>query len=843
MVDVENKWLSMKRVSTTKFKAISAIDDAARMGAFRNENREIDTSNVTQSWQAGDAEHYSEEMLDKRVQLRYHLGVTHELRRWTKAMQSHNRVTRGKPYLLSIDQELYRIVFYRISLAMTKHAKASELAETLDEDWEHDCRGKSTMSLEHFKDCLFELADVWTDAIEPYDYVDFLRKLFSACWESKGGVERLLREEEIERGFARPPGFEEEVDDEPGVRGGAATKDPVRSKFMQDAQEQARQRHEAALLLQRKAKVAQDKKEGKERARAGAFAAEAGLKDELRAQLGRNPTAAEVGAARDKGVMDQLMAELGREPTEAEMAAARERELRERMTARNGGPPTEAELAHARDVALQERLEAELGRPPDDAEIAAAQEKAMLLDLETRLGRPPTDEEIEAAREKAVEERLKGKMGRPPTQVELEAAREKAMRARLMAQNGGREPTEEEMLAARDKAMRQALKAKLGREPTEDEMEARRLVSLKLLAGGERLAGGGGAAGGGSGRRRFKAKIQMQRVAAATLAEHLHRLHMQQLRLLPSPRDAGAASEAVRAIEAARLLGVGRPASRAPVYRPRPTSRPNSRPASRPHSRPPSIRAAGAQADAPGAAREGDNTSPRRRSTAKRHMVTVGAELAAQHTKQNILPQRSRPAPDTALPGKLPGPPPPLDPARPAPDSALHLPRLPTHGSPEHANAQPPTSPRRIAAPSSRTKGLDHLEPLALSPRGPHHQQRQRQRQQQQQQPQHERGQAPVQGPASARDQPLPAERPPELGPSEIGGASRLLPSDLQRELGTAIAWHLRQTEPARFAEGARHRVRTRTLQGASPAERLLAESGLLPYAPTRARVRVRIRG
>ena len=119
-------------------------------------------------------------------------------------------------------------------------------------------------------------------------------------------------------------------------------------------------------------------------------------------------------------------------------------------------------------------------------------------------------------------------------------------------------------------------------------------------------------------------------------------------------------------------------------------------------------------------------------------------------------------------------------------------------------------------------------------------QQQQRQRQRQQQQQQHDRGQGPVQGPASARDQPQPAERPPELGPSEIGGASRLLPSDLQRELGTAIAWHLRQTEPARFAEGARHRVRTRTLQGASPAERLLAESGLLPYAPTRARVRIR---
>ena len=160
-----------------------------------------------------------------------------------------------------------------------------------------------------------------------------------------------------------------------------------------------------------------------------------------------------------------------------------------------------------------------------------------------------------------------------------------------------------------------------------------------------------------------------------------------------------------------RVLGVetrsSQPASRAPVYRPKPTSRPNSRPASRPHSRPPSIRAAGAQTDGPGAAPERDSTSPRRRSTAKRHMVTVGAELAPQHSKRPMPPQRSRPAaPDTALPGKLAGPPPPLDPARPAPDSALHLPRLATHASPHaHEHAHPPASPRRIAPPStSRSK-------------------------------------------------------------------------------------------------------------------------------------------
>lgn len=189
----------------------------------------------------------------------------------------------------------------------------------------------------------------------------------------------------------------------------------------------------------------------------------------------------------------------------------------------------------------------------------------MRLQLAMELGREPSETELEAAREAALNERLKGKLGRPPNAQELEEARERAIRARLTAQNGGREPTEEELAAARDAALRQALIAKLGREPTAEEMEARKEAGRKL-----RLKCGLGDGGGGSSSSASRivraGDLLDRRVAAAQLRHHLHELHLQQLRLRPSPRER-ARETAQAAINAAAMLGCQRPASRAPVYR------------------------------------------------------------------------------------------------------------------------------------------------------------------------------------------------------------------------------------------------------------------------------------
>ncbi len=464
------KWARVERALATKGQALVAFDQNMHMGTLRRgmaddqEEAKGDGKDSAKNWTArGNEQMYLEEMLDARVRLRYHPRVVQELRRWVRATEAHSKRLSGKPYILLVEKGLYTSVMSKVTLAMTSRMAPHEVLQTAEEDWALDSRGEPTMSLERYKDALFELSDMWTEDTQPSEYVEFLATLLASIYENG----RFKADHVIKRGVARPPGFSEDDDE------ARREQKVVKSKFMQDAEAQARQRHEAALLLQKQAKAQQERQLAKQQAKAAHFAAEANLRSELEAKLGRPPTNAELAAARDAALMDRLRAELGREPTEAEQAAAREQALRERLTAKNGGPPTAAELAYARDVALRERLEAELGRPPTEAEVAAATEQALRLQLAASLGREPTDEELEAAREVQLQERLRGQLGRPPNALELEEARERAIRARLTAENGGREPTEEEMHAARDRALRQALKAKLGREPTEAEVRTR----------------------------------------------------------------------------------------------------------------------------------------------------------------------------------------------------------------------------------------------------------------------------------------------------------------------------------------------------------------------------------
>jgi hypothetical protein len=76
------------------------------------------------------------------------------------------------------------------------------------------------------------LADMWTDTADAAEYERFLSALQSAI--SDGEQSDFLSDGEIERGAARPPGFDEAGDKE--------RRRAVKSKFMQDAQDRARER-------------------------------------------------------------------------------------------------------------------------------------------------------------------------------------------------------------------------------------------------------------------------------------------------------------------------------------------------------------------------------------------------------------------------------------------------------------------------------------------------------------------------------------------------------------------------------------------------------------------------
>ncbi len=159
---------------------------------------------------------------------------------------------------------------------------------------------------------------MWTETATDAEYRDFLRTLRNAVARPDGFD--FLDDDEVRRGVARPAGYDEMEDDQ--------RRRAVRSTFMQDAQDKARERYEAAQLVQAQVRRAAARKEAQGRAKARTSAEEGVLKSGLKARLGRDPTAAEVTAARDAALIEQLAHECGgRLPTAAEIAAAVQSEV------------------------------------------------------------------------------------------------------------------------------------------------------------------------------------------------------------------------------------------------------------------------------------------------------------------------------------------------------------------------------------------------------------------------------------------------------------------------------------------------------------------------------------
>jgi hypothetical protein len=152
-----SKWLAATSHGA-KVGALSALDEAQRIGAFRRQQSSVNADSLgdVSGWQSGDASLYTAEMLDARVALRYDVGVRHELRRWTRALEAHSRAF-GHKYLLAVPKELYTEAFRKVTLAMTKRMSKEKVEAVVEEDWELDSRGTGRQTLEQFKDSLFEV--------------------------------------------------------------------------------------------------------------------------------------------------------------------------------------------------------------------------------------------------------------------------------------------------------------------------------------------------------------------------------------------------------------------------------------------------------------------------------------------------------------------------------------------------------------------------------------------------------------------------------------------------------------------------------------------------------------
>lgn len=147
----ESKWSLARQSTNVKMDVLGAFDQAARMSKFRKNAADSGVSGVH-------TQEELDEMLDARCGLRYHIAVSAELRRWTRVLASHQRALKITPPIgaLAVDEATYKLVFYKVCLAMTTRTPPRELVKIVAEDWEHDSRGKTGISLEQFKDSLFE---------------------------------------------------------------------------------------------------------------------------------------------------------------------------------------------------------------------------------------------------------------------------------------------------------------------------------------------------------------------------------------------------------------------------------------------------------------------------------------------------------------------------------------------------------------------------------------------------------------------------------------------------------------------------------------------------------------
>ena len=100
-------------------------------------------------------------------------------------------VARSLFYLASGDAnavDLSKKEYIKLSLSMQKVLfKPFDVVSAVaiaNEDWRRDCGERMRMPKKRFVDSMFELADLWTDSLEPHKYVTFLSKLLDCVSES-----------------------------------------------------------------------------------------------------------------------------------------------------------------------------------------------------------------------------------------------------------------------------------------------------------------------------------------------------------------------------------------------------------------------------------------------------------------------------------------------------------------------------------------------------------------------------------------------------------------------------------------------------------------------------------
>ena len=169
-------------------------------------------------WQQGDVSLETSEALVARIRLRKAPAVVEELQRWWSTAQ--RSVQSGVDAAAStVAREDYIRISRLLSKAMLPDFVAEEAQRAAEEDWEDDSAGSPTLSRERFMDCIFELADVWTEHISEGEYVRFLSGLFERIaypgpWTPSGSMWFWRHEKDVDYADEPEPESLPEASDE-----------------------------------------------------------------------------------------------------------------------------------------------------------------------------------------------------------------------------------------------------------------------------------------------------------------------------------------------------------------------------------------------------------------------------------------------------------------------------------------------------------------------------------------------------------------------------------------------------------------------------------------------------
>ena len=124
--------------------------------------------------------------LRARAGLRKRQKIEDALELWWRATKRSMAAAGRELSTPGMDKETYVLLSKNIYKATVEEWDEAEATATANAEWEDDCRGMPTLCEQHFKDSIFELADVHTEHIDVDEYAEFLLELLEQVTDSAG---------------------------------------------------------------------------------------------------------------------------------------------------------------------------------------------------------------------------------------------------------------------------------------------------------------------------------------------------------------------------------------------------------------------------------------------------------------------------------------------------------------------------------------------------------------------------------------------------------------------------------------------------------------------------------